>query len=61
VLRNFTPTSTEEPSAADGVAGVAVFDQIVHGQPEVVAAVVKVHVTGAIALPAKSVALMVAV
>ncbi len=52
-VRNFTPSSTELVSGSVP-AGAVVDGQIVHGQLEVVAAVVKVQLTGSIWLPAAS-------
>ena len=53
LARNFTPSSTELVSGSVP-AGVAVVGQIVHGQLEVLAVVVKVQLTGSIWLPAVS-------
>ena len=54
VVRNFTPISTPPASGSAANAGVALLGQIVHGQPLLAAAVVKVQLTALIVLPARS-------
>src|SRR5689334_14909538 len=58
VLVNLTPSSTAEPSAESTWPGTVVGVQIEHGQPELLADVVNVQVTGVITLPLGSAALL---
>src|SRR5689334_8101457 len=56
VLVNLTPSSTADPSLESTVAGTLLDVQMLQGQPEPFADVVKVHVTGAMTLPLGSAA-----
>ena len=56
LVRNRTPSSTGDASFTLATAGTAESDQIVQGQPDAVADVVKDHTYGDMVLPLRSVA-----